>query len=1037
MHLRVVLDPSDPSGLQSLLRALYDPSSVEFHRWLTPVQFQARFGPSAATVAEATSWLRGAGLTPSTLSGFALDVSATAGQVEAALSTPLESYRTTSGVRGYLPHEAPLVPVSLSGQIAGIVGLDTLQQFTPTSVAPSATATPEAALPDADGLTPCTAAQDEATAAGGYTLDQLGADYGINSLLADGQNGTGETIALYELASHSSTDVSTYQSCFGLTNSVSTVQVDGGGGTVGGSGTAEADLDIEQAMTQAPDASIISYEGPNTATGTYDTWSSIVSNSAVKVVSTSWGTCEPLFFPDSSAYTPLFEQAASQGQTILAATGDSGSEGCYAADRSTEEEVTYPASDPYVTAVGGTSLVAPGDETAWNYCQSDESTACANDYEGQAAGGGGMSRYESRPSYQPNILYWSVAQSCGQYCRELPDLSANAGIPMVIYANGAWIAGAGTSFAAPFVAGLVADANAGCSSTVGQWTPGLYALAADGSYGSAFNDITSGNIDMTGTNGGAFPATSGYDAATGIGSPIAGGLSCPEVTGVQPSTASAGSAVTVTGLGLEHASIEFGGIPAQVVSASETQASVIVPDGSGSVPVGGSSVLGTGTGTASFTFSLPSPPASVSAQGGSEQVTVSWTAVAGADSYRVFESSSSGGESYSGPAGCSASAPATDCAVGGLTNGTPYFFTVEAVNAAGVSSPSSETSASPFASPYVAVEGPGHSLLLYWRTSDAQWHGPLGIGGPGSTFASPAIMTGPNGLPYVAVEGPANTTWLYWETADAQWHGPLQVAAAGSTFSGPAIAPGPDGLPDVVVQGPSGSLWLYWETADAQWHGPLGIGGPGSTYSSPAVIQGSNGLPFVAAQGPGQSLWIYWETPDAQWHGPYGIAAGGSTFSAPALALGPNGLPEVVAQGPAESTWFYWQTSDAQWHGPYGIGAPGTDFATPSIAATGPEGLPAVAVEGPGDSLWLYWQSADAQWHGPYGAGPGGSTFSSPSIAVGTDGLPMIAARGPGDGLWLYWQTADAQWHGPLGVGGPQTTYSPPGLVFQSDPLPF
>jgi hypothetical protein len=137
--------------------------------------------------------------------------------------------------------------------------------------------------------------------------------------------------------------------------------------------------------------------------------------------------------------------------------GDSGSEWCYSSDSSTVEEVDYPASDESVTAVGGTELLGPGDEVAWNFCQSDESIACANDYGGLAAGGGGMSRYIQRPSWQPNILYWPVAQVCGQYCREVPDVSANAGVGMVIYANGSWTAVAGTSAAAPLVAGLVAD----------------------------------------------------------------------------------------------------------------------------------------------------------------------------------------------------------------------------------------------------------------------------------------------------------------------------------------------------------------------------------------------------------------------------------------------------------------------------------------------------------------------------------------------------------------------------------------------------
>ncbi len=378
---------------------------------------------------------------------------------------------------------------------------------------------------------------------------------------------------------------------------------------MGGAGTGEADLDIEQAATQAPSSSIVSYEGPNTAQGEYDTWSEIVGADAAQVISTSWGLCEP--FADQAgeipALTPLFEGAATQGQTVLAASGDSGSEDCYRGNGSTNEEVDYPASDAWVTAVGGTSL-SPGNEVAWNFCQLDESIACADFFGGQAAGGGGMSRYEPRSAYQPNILYWPVAQPCGQYCREVPDISANAGTGMAVYVNGAWTLGGGTSFAAPLMAGLVADMNDGCTTTTGVWTPALYALAAQGSYGSALTDITSGNTDMTGSTGGAFPATGGYDAATGLGSPLAAGLSCPEVTSVSPGYS--GAQVTISGLGLEHAAFSFGGATAQVLSASATSATVVVPSGSGTVTVRAISVAGSGTQTASFVFGSPPPPPS-------------------------------------------------------------------------------------------------------------------------------------------------------------------------------------------------------------------------------------------------------------------------------------------------------------------------------------------------------------------------------------------------------------------------------------------
>ncbi len=198
---------------------------------------------------------------------------------------------------------------------------------------------------------------------------------------------------------------------------------------------------------------------------------------------------------------------------------------------------------------------------------------------GQGAGGGGMSRYEPRPSYQPSILDWPTAQPCGLLPRS-PDISANAGIGMVIYANGGWTAVGGTSASSPLMSGLVADADSGCG-RVGVLTPLLYALYSEGSYGGAFTDVTSGNTDLTGSNGGAYPATTGYDAATGIGTPIAAGLTCTSVSAV--SSGYEGGSATVSGLGLEHATIDFGSAQATIVSANATSAEVIVPAGSGTV----------------------------------------------------------------------------------------------------------------------------------------------------------------------------------------------------------------------------------------------------------------------------------------------------------------------------------------------------------------------------------------------------------------------------------------------------------------------
>jgi subtilase family serine protease len=603
------MSPSHADGLRTLLANLYDPTSPEYHRWLRRGQFEASYGPSATYVAALDAWLKSVGLKPSEAE-FAVSISAPASKMGSALGTSFERYRSPSGQVGYLARRTPRIPASLVGGLTGVIGLNTVARFkTPDQAGSGSAGSAHASLGDihADGLSACQAARSDAGSQY-LTLDQVGAAYGLGALLANGQNGHGKTIGLYELADHFASDVDAYEACFGLTNRVSTVSVDGGGNSHGGDGTIEADLDIETAATEAPGASIISYEAPyGGPAAAYDLWQVIVADDAAQAISTSFGECEPEAEGDGAitSYTTLFEQAAAQGQAITAATGDFGSEDCVVpgVKHPTTEEVDFPASDAWVTAVGGTTIPPNGPEVTWNDCQSDESVACAA--RGEEAGGGGSSRYVGRPSYQPNVVSWPSPQPCGKTCREVPDISANGGTKMVYISNGTWGFGPGTSFGAPLIASLVTDTDVGCTTSSGLFNPALYALYREGAYGTAFVDITAGNNDLAGSNGGNYPALRGYDAATGIGTPLAAGLSCPEVMSVGSGVK--GADVTITGLGLEKASFFFGGRAARVVSANATQAVVVVPSGSGSVKVRATSVLGNGTESSRFTYPTASP----------------------------------------------------------------------------------------------------------------------------------------------------------------------------------------------------------------------------------------------------------------------------------------------------------------------------------------------------------------------------------------------------------------------------------------------
>jgi subtilase family serine protease len=493
LDLQVVLRPRDPQGLADLAAAVSMPGSPFFHRYLPAGAFARRFGPAPATLAALRKVLRDAGLQPADapVDGVLLPVTGTVAQVEAALHTPLRAYHLPDGSHAVANTAAPTLPATVAGDVASIVGLDTRARLRPADLAAHATtaAGGPAACPDAaavDGV-------------GGWTADQLAQAYGFDSLYSAGYRGAGATVAIYSLEPYSVSDIAAYQSCYGTSTSVSNALVDGGAGS--GAGQGEAALDIETVIGLAPGARLQVYEGPNGGSGPLDVWRRIATDDTASVVTTSWGLCEPqVGAAEAAAEAIVFQQMAAQGQTVLAASGDAGSEDCGGND--TSLAVDDPASQAYVTGVGGTSLASiasPPSETVWN--------------DQYGAGGGGISALTARPSWQGG----------GSGGRQVPDVSASAdpAHPYAVSWKGAWYGFGGTSAAAPLWAALTAVLNStpGCATApVGFLNPRIYQLTDD------FNDVTSGNNDLLGAHGGAFAAAVGYDMASGLGTPIAGKL---------------------------------------------------------------------------------------------------------------------------------------------------------------------------------------------------------------------------------------------------------------------------------------------------------------------------------------------------------------------------------------------------------------------------------------------------------------------------------------------------------------------------------
>jgi hypothetical protein len=599
LDLDVALAGRDPAGLAQAVSAVSTPGSPDYHHYVSAAQFAAAYGPSPSAVALVSSTLRSEGLTVGTPDhgSILLPVHGTASAVSAAFGTPLEQIQTPQGSRALVNTASPEVPSSLSGLVTGVVGLNgsfsehSMLRRSPTTGAGANANQSHAAVAHTGAPGgPCPSASLAAPPGSGiYTSTQLSSLFGLNQLFAQGRTGIGQTIAVVEFEQYSANDFQSFQNCYGLSNPIRNVSIDGGpGGPSTGAG--EAALDTEIAAYNAPSASLVVYEAPNKNDAqALDMFNRIASDDSAQVVTTSWGSCEPLLGGGVlQSENQIFQRMAMQGQTMIAAAGDSGSEDCFdppIGNTFAGLAVDDPGSQPDVISAGGTTLPSTGPSTqrVWNDCEGTLGVGCAEQtsdgFLAHGAGGGGFSAEWPKPSYQ----------TTANANRAVPDISYPAnpsqGAVAIIF-NGSWGGVGGTSVAAPTNAGLFADTNQGCYANLGMVGPNLYGSAG----GSNFTDITVGDNDFTRNNGNQYPAGAGYDEASGLGTPVdqnlaialQGGNGCPSVASVSPNTGaiSGGGAITVSGGGLASAtSVVFGSAgTGQIVSQSENSITVVPPN---------------------------------------------------------------------------------------------------------------------------------------------------------------------------------------------------------------------------------------------------------------------------------------------------------------------------------------------------------------------------------------------------------------------------------------------------------------------------
>jgi kumamolisin len=418
---------------------------------------------------------------PSAVARRTLQLTGTAADMQKAFGVVLEQ-KSVNGAEYRVREGAIHLPASLTGVVEAVLGLDNRPQVQPHFRVHAASA----------------------AAPSSYTPPQVAQAYKFPA----NASGDGQTIGILEFGGgYRQADLTAYFKTLGISApGITAVSVSGGKNTPSKASGPDGEvmLDIEVAASVAPGAKVAVYFAPNTSRGFIDAVTTAVHDTTNKpsVISISWGGPESTWSQQTMlALDAACQSAAALGITITVAAGDNGS-----TDGGKGNNVDFPASSPHVLACGGTKLDANGatiiSEVVWNELANKE-----------GATGGGVSNVFALPSWQANSHVPAPSVSTGG--RGVPDVAGDADptTGYTIRVDGQTTVIGGTSAVAPLWAGLIAVANQQLGAQVGFIHPAIYAAKA----ASAFNDITQGN-------NGAFSAGPGWDACTGLGSPIASKL---------------------------------------------------------------------------------------------------------------------------------------------------------------------------------------------------------------------------------------------------------------------------------------------------------------------------------------------------------------------------------------------------------------------------------------------------------------------------------------------------------------------------------
>jgi subtilase family serine protease len=597
LQLDLVLPVRDPAGLKNFLSDVYNPDSSNYRHFLTPQEFTARFGPTQVKYQEVLRFAQANDLhvVGGSRDQMEVRVKGTVGAIEAALHVSLNTYPHPSENRTFYAADREPTP-NLSFRLWHISGLDNFSIPRPLYVKKTDFAAAHGVYPEQ--------VVSRATTGSGPSTSFLGSDMRAAYYGGTALTGSGQHLGLVEFAGTDLADLNTYYANAHQTNTVpvNLISVDGSPTTCtytfsgGYCDDTEQTLDMTQALGMAP--GLASLDVYISTTDDVAIISAMTTHNPLPTtIGCSWGWT-PV---DNSSLDPYFQKMAAQGQNFFVAAGDSGTWSA--------SNTAWPADDPYIVSVGGTSLTTSSAGGPW-----------ASETAWVDTGGGISPDGFAIPSWQAQAGVINSSNRGSTTRRNGPDVAANADFTFFVCADQSGCTAnvyGGTSFAAPMWAGFVALANqqrAGSGlGTVGFINPAIYNQNVTSSYSTDFHDITSGN-------NGTYSAVTGYDLVTGWGSPkaalitaLAGGststpaftvsASPSSVSIVQGSNGTSRISTSISGGFNAAISLSVSGLPAGV-TASFSPTSIAAPgSGSSTLTMNVSSTASTGTHTLTVTAS--------------------------------------------------------------------------------------------------------------------------------------------------------------------------------------------------------------------------------------------------------------------------------------------------------------------------------------------------------------------------------------------------------------------------------------------------